>query len=257
MDWWRKKPSWDALFRGALFQQDYDIALSIACDRIRRGNAKDAEYILNTGACYSYQENAAAVDYFRGISSEIRDAFPFEERFHLMALNDVALVLGPCEEGFASGERVIAGWERIGTPRDSQDAWPKREEAANLARGRLAMLYIKAGRMDDANRVFPFQLCRHLGPLQVYLSAREVYGTYLLNDRMQLVYSVEAVLDVDTMKQRASQSPEVRTVDYFDPKAAYDDLGFECDTHWMWILGIHHEGLDEADPRRDRLNWVS
>jgi hypothetical protein len=257
VDWWRNKPSWDALFRGALFQQDYDTAISIARDRVRRGDSKDAEYILNTGACYSYQENAAAVGYFRSIENEIRDAFPFEERFHLMALNDVALVLGPCEEGFASGERVVAGWERIGTPRDSQDAWPKREDAANLARGRLALLYIKAGRIDDANRVFPFELCRHLRPLQVYLSTRGVDGTYLLNDRMQLVYSVEVVLDVDSMKQRVPHSPEVRTVDYFDRRSAYDDLGFECETHGMWILGIHHEGLSEGDPRRDRANWVS
>lgn len=118
---------------------------------------------------------------------------------------------------------------------------PNKEEAANVARGRLALLYTRSGQAEAAAKVFPFELCRHLRPVQEHLTLQDVKGAYLLNDRMQLVYSVKVVLDLEAIARAVNLPAEVHPVDYFDRKAAYDDHGFECGVHSMWILGIHYE----------------
>ena len=60
MEWWNK-PSWDARLRGALFNKDYDLAQTIALDRIHRRNPEDTETILATNACYSLQHGRLAM----------------------------------------------------------------------------------------------------------------------------------------------------------------------------------------------------
>jgi hypothetical protein len=254
MEWWNK-PSWDARLRGALFNKDYDLAQTIALDRIHRRDPEDTETILAANACYSLQHGRPAVTYLATVESAVREAFPFHEQFHLRAISDVASALGPTPQGVRIAEQVFEAWERCGTPKDTEDAWPKEEEPANRARAHLASLYKQTGRPADAAMVLPEKLCRHMEPVHQYLSLRSVGGAYRLNENAQIVYSVGVVLDVKALASRLNLPREVETIDCYDRKAAYADLGFRCSVHLMWLLGIHHADLMAEDPRRDPATW--
>jgi len=70
----------------------------------------------------------------------------------------------------------------------------------------------------------------------------------------ELVIAVDVVLDVEGLATRLQLPPEAELLNYFDLKS-YQDLGFKCATHLIWLLGDHYESLPSGDPRRERSGW--
>jgi hypothetical protein len=256
-DWLNKgfaTRKWDARFRIAHYKNDFQAALEIALERLRHGTRKDAEYVLVVQGNTAERAGPQAAPYFRAILEAMRERYPEAEDLRWSASSDLATALGPNEEALSLAENAYHAWDRMGTQIDSEDAWPKQEPRAKMARRRLADLYRKLSRPEDAARVFPLAPCRHLAPLAADLEARGIALRYSVgNDEIYI--HVDAILDPESLAQRLGLAPEAIPWNYFDPKS-YQDLGFKCSTHLIWLLGDHYEQFAQDSPERLRENWV-
>ncbi len=247
------KTSWEARFRAAHFKKDVPEALKIALDRLMRGDAKDAEYLLSVQSWTAERDDPAWASYFREVMAKVAERFPQSPTLRANAASDLSAALRFGPEAVELAEEAYETWGQAGTRLDSVDPWPKVEPGAKRARRRLAKLYRRIGRFEDADRVFPLVPCRHLEPLAAELRARGVeMKPVVANEELSMV--VDVVLDVGALAKRLALPREVQTIDYFDPRS-YQDLGFKCTAHLIWLLGEHPNALPKEDPRRERANW--
>ncbi len=244
---------WDVRFRIAHFKNDPDQALKIALDRVQRGKVADVEYVLVVQAITADKRDPQWAPYFRSILGAVIERYPEAAAMRANASDDLAQVLGTTDEGVGLAETAYATWDRLGTLLDTIDSWPKKEPRAKMVRRRLADLYRRLGRQAEADRIFTVGPCRHVEPLVAELRSRGVkVATVVGND--EVVITADVVLDIEALGKRFQLPAEVMAIDEFDLKA-YQDLGFHCTAHLVWVLGNHHRGLGADDPQREHVNW--